>query len=424
MPVDEVNAWCVFVQCWAGCVVPVTLIELERFSKILRGDCKFPATMWLCLSKLNITAYPEYVVALVKAMLSAPQHMIVRGESKIFLTADFNNMSKKIEDIKSATLIMRQARAFVLQEYTNLVAHTSAGGLEKLVGDLDVRLVCYNHGKNIKGRVQLKALVDAGKHFAADLQKCLGSAYVPANCPWTASLREPPAEKCKNAMRSFSEQGVDLSVLANEGYKVGVTVKSENTSKMWTLHEIVADSNSVVLSSATDSKEKTTVSVASLLDSYTIVANVEKIVTGPLSECSNPLGGREAMLEYYKAQFVCALRKLYMQHNHTKFGLVCAKQAVQSAVCIQGVQSWVSRIGTILDEHLCQYHQTNKLMCCCFVFFLNCWATCGQTLNIRLLICHNSLANRSQQQSILACNWLRGAKVKNLRISSLCPSGQ
>ena len=34
MPVDEVNAWCVFVQCWAGGVVPVTLIELERFSNI------------------------------------------------------------------------------------------------------------------------------------------------------------------------------------------------------------------------------------------------------------------------------------------------------------------------------------------------------------------------------------------------------
>ena len=86
MPVDEVNAWCVFVQCWAGGAVPVTLIELERFRNIL---CKIPAAMWLyiCLSKLNITAY----MYPVKSMLSSPLAR-KQSKSKSWSVADVGNI--------------------------------------------------------------------------------------------------------------------------------------------------------------------------------------------------------------------------------------------------------------------------------------------------------------------------------------------
>ena len=174
------------------------------------------------------------------------------------------------------------------------------------MGDLDVRLVL--HGKNIKGRVQLKALGDGGKLFAADLQKCQG--FVPANCPWTTAFHD------------ISEPGVDLSEQGNQGYKVAMKLLRSGLGdgKKWMLQidNKDPDSPTIVLGSN---------SVASL--------KVEKVVSDPLPVLSNPLGDHEAMLDYQKAQVTVALRMLYVQYNNSQLALYVQSKPYQALFALE-----------------------------------------------------------------------------------------
>ena len=172
------------------------------------------------------------------------------------------------------------------------------------MGDLDVRLVL--HGKNIKGRVQLKALGDGGKLSAADLQKCQG--FVPANCPWTTAFHD------------ISEPGVDLSEQGNQGYKVAMKLLRSADGKKWMLQidNKDPDSATIVLGSK---------SVASL--------KVEKVVSDPLPVLSNPLGDHEAMLDYQKAQVTVALCMLYVQYNNSQLALYVQSKPYQALFALE-----------------------------------------------------------------------------------------
>ena len=99
--------------------------------------------------------------------------------------------------------------------------------------------------------------------------------------------------------------------------------------------EIVADSSSVVLRSSIDTKERTTVSAASLLDSYKLHVDVEKVVSDPLPVLSNPLGDHEAMLDYKKAQVILALRMLYVQYNNSQLALYVQSKPYQALFALE-----------------------------------------------------------------------------------------
>ena len=331
MQFEEVKAWSDFVQAWGGGEVPVTLIELERFSKIMKVDCGIPSAIWTAISKLSITKYPEYVVALIKAILTSPPALIHKGESKMFTTQDISNIASMSHQVKAACEFMKRARFFLTQSQ-NL--RLSPAQLERLLGDLDSRLILHNHSKKIKGRMQFKNLAEVGTQFAVELKKLQGD--LPDDCPWKATCDiEQPATNIKS-MRNFSEQGIDLSVLANEGYKVGVTVcrkdPGEHNDLTWIISEINAVTNSIELQRSDDKEDKTKVNVASLLDDYKIFVIVEKVISDPIHKLWNPLGDDDAMIASKKAEFIAALRKLYVQHKNYELDLRVQSKPTKSLI--------------------------------------------------------------------------------------------
>ena len=80
-----------FVKNWAGGKNDTLLKHLEQYEKGLDGKRKLSPADLQALSKLEIK-YPRYVIAIIKAMLSAPS-VDQGGYSNTFTVGDFSSVS-------------------------------------------------------------------------------------------------------------------------------------------------------------------------------------------------------------------------------------------------------------------------------------------------------------------------------------------
>ena len=102
-------------------------------------------------------------------------------------SVDIKAMEKLMPKIVEAAGIMEKARAWLGADLENVPAVT-----QKLVGDLDVKLVMFVHDfqKRVKTRTQFKLMGDIVHDFARGVQEQGGNL---AKCPWELPEAKPAA---------------------------------------------------------------------------------------------------------------------------------------------------------------------------------------------------------------------------------------
>ena len=156
-----------FVKNWAGGKNDTLLKHLEQYEKGLDGKRKLSPADLQALSKLEIK-YPRYVIAIIKAMLSAPS-VDQGGYSNTFTVGDFSSVSvggRNQAAAEAAAELMHQAESY-LMAYSRMPAGTSA----KLLSKLEIRAVMLTHTKKAPLRVWYSSLDEIALAFFEDAKK-------------------------------------------------------------------------------------------------------------------------------------------------------------------------------------------------------------------------------------------------------------
>ena len=103
-----------FVRKWAGGTDGEHLVSLDLFVKGLQVHREIPSEFYKQLASVPMASAPEYVIALVKASLSAPEKYIVNQKARLFTTQDLVRLTKdKRLEVQKAHKVMRQARVLL-----------------------------------------------------------------------------------------------------------------------------------------------------------------------------------------------------------------------------------------------------------------------------------------------------------------------
>ena len=103
---------------------------------------EIPSEFYKQLASVPMASAPEYVIALVKASLSAPEKYIVNQKARLFTTQDLVRLTKdKRLEVQKAHAVMRQARVLLSS------ADVGEAQVSQCLGTLDVRLVMFVHEK-------------------------------------------------------------------------------------------------------------------------------------------------------------------------------------------------------------------------------------------------------------------------------------
>ncbi len=169
-----------FVQMWAGGDNPIYLNELEAWSKQLHSRREITTKMLREFSRVQLSRFPEYIVACIKAGLAAPDSFCDGCECKLFNSSDLTQMVTMPHSgyVAAATTIMRDAR-----EWLDKVGGIDANVTTKAIGDLDVRLVMHIHCKKVKTRRSFKSLVEIAQCFVSETIAIVPGAAEIAS-PW------------------------------------------------------------------------------------------------------------------------------------------------------------------------------------------------------------------------------------------------
>ncbi len=217
---------CEFVGKWGGGDVPLFLLQLAVFSRTLltcRRD--IPSSLFRVLSELDFREGPNYVMAIVKASLRAPDNHVRDGNiSKLFMGVDVatittSNKTKCLE----AQMMMEKARAFL----DNIKLDDSIK--EQLVSELEIRCVHLIHKKKSKDLHEYKSLAEIRNQFMIDViaAQPIVKDIPPQLYPWPYQEKESGAA-ASSGMRQFGAGGLDAAELEKAGIKVGSMVEYRN----------------------------------------------------------------------------------------------------------------------------------------------------------------------------------------------------
>ncbi len=85
----QLEAMCEFVRCYSGGELPVYLNQLQCFSRTMTSVRRdLPAVLFKILSETPFSEGPEYIMAILKASLRAPEGLHRENVAKIFTGAD------------------------------------------------------------------------------------------------------------------------------------------------------------------------------------------------------------------------------------------------------------------------------------------------------------------------------------------------
>ncbi|CAK0858078.1 unnamed protein product [Prorocentrum cordatum] len=209
-----------FVIQWGGGSTPINLECIEEYSKVLSFRRELPNALIRGLATLQFTQCPDYVVAVVKASLSAPDNFCKGSVAKLFNTSDISNISRKRAETLAAQEKMVAAKQWLRQFRGD---GTSAGDAARLYGNFQVRLVMCLHSKRAPHRERF----DDTK---AVCQKLLQETFAKfpqareSQLPWdleSGGSDGPPS----GVMREFGIGGLTIGALKDAGMVVGTLIR-------------------------------------------------------------------------------------------------------------------------------------------------------------------------------------------------------
>ena len=133
-----------FAKEWSGGNPPIFLQEIERFCKLMSVSKDVGPAVWQLLAKAPLKEFPEYVIAMVKAALAAPEQFCHKGESRLITASEIASLSSGNKaKVVEATLMMRTMRKYCREMDLSQAEH------EKIYGDAQCRMVMTIHKKNV-----------------------------------------------------------------------------------------------------------------------------------------------------------------------------------------------------------------------------------------------------------------------------------
>ena len=132
-----------FAAAWSGGDDSPGLNEAESYAKSLKVRKEPELGQLGTLAKAQLKRAPKWPIACLKTLLQAPELFCKRkGEASMFTNADVKLMETSLTpQILEACNLMEKARAWLGPDLEAMPALT-----QKLVGDMDVRLVMHVHG--------------------------------------------------------------------------------------------------------------------------------------------------------------------------------------------------------------------------------------------------------------------------------------
>ena len=337
---------CEFVAKWSGGINPTHLREVEAFSKSLAFTRETTAPTWDLLSKLPLSQFPEYVIAMVKALLASPEAYCRSGETKLLCSADVATLNSTNKDnVQEACKVLRQAKAFLdsLDAPENVKT--------KLYGDMGVRIVMFVHKKTIKSRKHFSGIAEISSQFSADILKFAPMQAMQLGLPFPEPAAVSAAQQSPSTtapLVQFDADGVvSPSTVLAKGFKVNAKVKHAESPEEFT---IVAVGQTISLRStakgATDLKE---VSPAVLLDEY---RKLEVVVENTITDM-NPLQHNDLKMELAKAKLLNTIVKAYEDYDRSEGVKVTIKGSRRSVFATREYEA-----GALVLVPLCTHVST------------------------------------------------------------------
>ena len=90
----DVKEYCLFVKNWSGGKTPTFLLELNTLIKSLQSmKLNIQAKDMAALSKVKLAEHPQYIIAVVKAMLAAPDPYKQNNVSRLMTATDMHDIT-------------------------------------------------------------------------------------------------------------------------------------------------------------------------------------------------------------------------------------------------------------------------------------------------------------------------------------------
>ncbi len=259
----QVLDMCTFVAKYSGGTsVPTFLRELDRWSKtqVVRSDVA--STTWRQLGGVDLTHFPETVIAMTKAALSSPSNYVRNGVSVLLTGQDVTNFATKWK----ASTITLSTMTKMARSFYNLTVKDTQGNIkkeykevteanfERTLGEMQIRAVLSISGKKGARRVYYSTLKDIQYVFWQEMMElCPNLKQSNVECPFgelTPPAKGKAAGKGKSAasiMINYNANGsIAHSTLEELGFVTGATIElkkpdDERKNAKWTIKAIDAE---------------------------------------------------------------------------------------------------------------------------------------------------------------------------------------
>jgi hypothetical protein len=236
---EKAKKYASFVEHWSGGVSGHILTELVEFESKLRVKRAISATDLYIISQLAMVFAPRYVVAMVKALLSAPANFVTNGFADLFTAQDYASLEqngKNKDDAAEAQRLMEAAQSFM-----GAYAVAEPSRLQKLLADHDVRMIMHVHAKKIPTRQSFDSLLHISQQLYNDV------ALVHKELPKWSILEPLMCEQAARAGRAsvgavrevMMDGTISDTMMEEAGFAKGVTVfKKKFTENLWIIESI------------------------------------------------------------------------------------------------------------------------------------------------------------------------------------------
>ena len=326
--IDEILA---YLANFGGGEEPVFLLDLLNFSKSLSVRRDVTATSIGQMANVALASHPEYITAVFKASLCAPEPFVQKdGSSRLFQAADLAAMTKLPlkGTVATAADMMRKARAYIDDIQLAEPDRTMC------LSTFEVNLVMHVHGKVGKQRETFRDMSAVGSAFARDVsqRKDKAAKYVAEECPWPLPEATVTASSSSRQMRDFSDGG-KLALTQESGFEQGATICRKDDPEE---EKVVGKTRggTVELHDRQGKAVTLKVSAAALVDEWKLVAKTPQPRYMKLDSVPHPLTTDHLLAHNATAHLRLALHQAYsdnavedkvMVQTHPTRGLVAAK---------------------------------------------------------------------------------------------------
>ena len=280
---DATN-YSVFVENYSGTDEhknPTHLINLTTFQKGLEVARPIPSNFFAECGKLPMASADMYVIALIKATMSAPLTFCSTGKAKVFTSSDLQALHKGETREKALKTNGFMKMAADMLKKLGIENDSDAVHIQ---GTFETRLCMKVHDKRVPGRTNYGSLSEIGAAFYKELESKFGDRVTAVPNPWFSIelANSMPAPESKLA-RGLRELGVSNRDLQDKGFVLNVVVvKKDDKDKTRFVLKGLSNtitkgmSTAVELQREDDEKIKQAVPRAELLDMYEPVKDVKQ----------------------------------------------------------------------------------------------------------------------------------------------------